>query len=330
MNGNIEYEQKIENKINNLVKSNNKLSGFYSFISDKSITTIYTYLGYINGFLKYTNKPLSELTVDDFSGYMLDIQKRGDNERTTTSYRISVYSALKKYGKYLVASNQLQNNPMDFIDRPKSIDSKKTIEKREIGYLSENEIPKYISSVKCGVGSNRSKHRQQEWKERDMAIIMLFLNTGIRCSALMKIDVDSINFDNQTLVVTDKESKVNTYELTPDLLNIIQKWIEKRNLILNGKNVDALFISNRKVRMDQTSIYRIVKKYAKDIDGKHITPHKLRATYGTQLYNKTNDIYFVQECMRHNNPKTTELYIRGNKGNDKKASDIMKALTMEQ
>lgn len=329
MNGNMEYELKIERKIQNLIERNVNLSGFYSFIGDKSISTIYTYLGYVNGFLTYINKSPSELTLDDFSGYMLSIQRNENGERTTSSYRISVYSALKKYGKYLVASNQLQKNPMDFIGRPKAIDTKETIAKREIGYLSKKEIPKYISSVRNGAGTSRSKNRQKEWRERDMAMIMLFLNTGIRCSALMKIDVDSIDFNNQTLTVTDKESKVNTFDLTPELLEIIQEWIVKRKQILDGKEVHALFISNRKTRMDQASIYRIVNKYAENIKGKHITPHKLRATYGTQLYEETNDIYFVQDCMHHNNPQTTERYIRGNSNKTKKASDIMKNITLK-
>ena len=81
--------------------------------------------------------------------------------------------------------------------------------------------------------------------------------------------------------------------------------------------------------MDQASIYRVVNKYASNIKGKHITPHKLRATYGTQLYEATKDIYFVQECMKHSNPKTTELYIRGNKNQTKKASDIMRSITIK-
>ena len=71
-----------------------------------------------------------------------------------------------------------------------------------------------------------------------------------------------------------------------------------------------------------------MNKYSSNIKGKHITPHKLRATYGTQLYNATGDIYFVQECMGHSNPKTTEIYIRDTKNTTKKASDIMKNLTL--
>ena len=81
--------------------------------------------------------------------------------------------------------------------------------------------------------------------------------------------------------------------------------------------------------MDQSSISRVVKKYASEISNKNITPHKLRATYGTQLLKATNDIYFVQDCMGHSNPKTTELYIRGQKQeNRKKASEIMSKIVM--
>lgn len=330
MNGNIEYDIKYQKKIDGLLNSNKRLNGFYSFIGDKSISTIYNYLLDVNGFLTYIgDKSLDQLNIDDFAGYMMKIQKNQHGEKTTSSYRIAVYSALKKYGKYLVASNQLSKNPMDYIDRPKSIDTQKTIEKREIGYLSKKEIPKYITTVECGAGTKRSINRQKQWKERDLAIVMLFLNTGIRCSALMKIDVNSIDFEEKVLTVTDKESKCNTYDLSDEVLDIIKAWMIKREILLDGKNVDALFISNRRNRIDQKSIYNIVEKYASNIKDKHITPHKLRATYGTQLYDATRDIYFVQECMKHNNPKTTELYIRGNKNQTKKASDIMKNITIK-
>ena len=266
--------------------------------------------------------------MDDFSGYMMKIQKNQNGENSTSSYKIAAYSALKKYGKYLVASNQLERNPMDYIDRPKPVESEKTISKREIGYLSKKEISKYVTSVEYGAGTSRSRNRQKNWKERDMAIIMIFLNTGIRCSALMKIDIDSIDFEKRTLTVTDKEELVNQYDLSEELLDIVKVWIDKRKDILNGSETDALFISNRKTRMDQRSIYDVVKKYAEGIKGKHITPHKLRATYGTQLYDATRDIYFVQGCMKHSNPKNTELYIRVTKNQTKTASDIMKNITM--
>jgi len=324
MNGNLEYEFKYQRKIDALLESNNKLYGFYSFIGDKSISTIYNYLLDVNGFLSYIgDKSLDKLNVDDFSGYMMKIQRNKAGERTTSSYRIAVYSALKKYGNYLVAAETIKSNPMNFISRPRAIDSQKTIEKREKGYLEKKEIPKYIKSVEKGVGSSKCKNRQKDWKERDLAIVTLFLVTGMRCSALVKIDVNNIDFEEKKLVVTDKESKVLTYDLSDETIEILINWLQKREALLKSNKEDALFISNQRKRMEQTTVYRLVNKYAEKIEGKHITPHKLRATYGTQLYNATGDIYFVQQCMHHNNPKTTETYIRGIKNNSKKASDIM-------
>lgn len=328
MKGNIEYEIKYQNKIDGLLAEEPRLCGFYSFIGDKSISTIYNYLLHVNGFLKFTNKDTNKLNIDDFSGYMMRIQKNQKGEKSTSSYRIAVYSALKKYGKYLKISNQLTDNPMNYIDRPKPIETQKTIEKREIGYLTKEEIPQYILTVEDGVGTTKMKSQQKTWKERDIAIILLFLNTGIRSSALMKIDVDDIDFVNNILIVTDKESLVSKYELSDELIEVINSWMVKREEILQGKNVDALFISNRKQRIGFRSVYTIVNKYDKNILGKHITPHKLRATYGTQLYEETGDVYFVQKCMHHKNPKTTELYIRGHNNQTKIASEIMKELTI--
>ena len=146
----------------------------------------------------------------------------------------------------------------------------------------------------------------------------------MRCSALYKLNIDSINFETNTLTTIDKGNKYRKFDLSDNLINDIVIWLTDRERFLNGKEEEALFISNRRSRLTQDGISDIVQKYAYNITGKHITPHKLRATYGTQLYAKTGNLYMVQECMGHSNPKTTELYIRGQKNEvSKAASDIM-------
>ena len=146
----------------------------------------------------------------------------------------------------------------------------------------------------------------------------------MRCSALYKLDVDNIDIVNKTVSVLDKGNKYKKYELSTDIITVVLDWLNDREKILGHKKEKALFISNERTRISQASIARIVKKYAYNIEGKNITPHKLRATYGTQLYNKTGDLYMVQECMGHSSPKTTELYIRGKKNESAKiAADIM-------
>ena len=327
MKGTEAYELQYKNKIEEAIKNNPDkpyLRGFYNFMGSRlSISTKNSYVYYVIAFINFCNKDVKDLDLDDYTNFLSQIEDR------TSSYQISVYSGLKKFAKYLLASKKAVDNPMEHIDRPKFVEKDTTIAKREIGYLDKREIKKYLSTARNGAGTSRAKARQENWKERDLLIILLLLSTGMRCSALYKLDVDSIDFEKQILTSNEKGDKVHTYDLSDSLILDINNWLEKREEILGGVEETALFVSNQRNRMDQKSISRVVKKYSSDIANKNITPHKLRATYGTQLLKETNNIYFVQECMGHSNPKTTELYIRGEKnGNSKKASDIMSKILM--
>ena len=318
MNGVEFYSNKLENRINNLIEENEYdmpyLRGFYYYIKDSlTESSAYKYIGHVVRFINDIDKEISDIDIDDYLYYLGKV-----NKGKSASYQITVYSALKKFSEYLYISKKNVVNGMEHVKRPKFKESEQTIKKREIGYLDNDEIKTYINTVKKGSGSDKAKARQEKWKERDLAIILIFLTTGIRCSALYKLDISSIDFDKHVLMVTDKGNKVIEYLLDIEVENIIKEWLIKRNELKIDKNDQALFISNMKKRMSVEAISLIVKKYSVKIEGKHITPHKLRATYGTQLYNETHDIRFVQSCMNHSSPKTTELYIRGNQDIDKK------------
>lgn len=331
MDGRQEINNLKQNRIEALLQENRRLQGFYSFIGNKSYDTTYKYLLFIKDFIIYSEvSDFKDLKFDDFSGYMMKIRTNEDGTPASSSKKILVYSALKKFGKYLVASGQLQSNPMDYIDRPKPIETPETIRKREIGYLDKKEINKYLKTVKTGNSSAiKQKSYHKKWKERDLALILVLLNTGMRRSALMSLNVDSVNFGEKTITVIDKGSRVTTYEVTDDLLETINQWLVRRREILGDIHEDALFISNRKKRISGDNVADIVKKYAVKIEGKNISPHKLRATFGTQILEATNDIYLTQKAMGHNSPVTTERYIRGQKNPTKKTSEIMSKLTIK-
>lgn len=322
MTGTQEFNKKYINKINNILSSQpDYIRGFVNYMSDVALTTKYAYMNDVIGFIKKIDKPIEQLTLDDFSNYISELQYKENGETTTSSYRIAVYSALKKFNEYLYTSKKIPENYMTYIKRPKPIEKQNTIEKREKGFLTKNEIAKYIQTVE---DNSINKYRQigYIWNKRDLLIIKIFLVTGIRCSALSRLDINNIDFTTNTLSVTDKGNKIKQCVLPEDIIDDVKEWIKIRENEIKD-NQPALFISNRRKRMDQLSIYNVVNKYSRNIKNKHITPHKLRATYGTQLYNATKDIYFVQKCMGHSTPKTTELYIRGTEQNIKKASDIM-------
>ena len=322
MSGIQEFNNKYIKRINNILKDwPDFLKGFIGYMIDVSLPTKYTYLCDVVGFLKEVNKPVEELTFDDFANYISNLEYKEDGTRITSSYRIAVYSALKRFNEYLFNAKKISDNYMLYIKRPKRVETQETIKKRAKGFLTKKEISTYLQTIEDNI-VNDYRNTSELWNKRDMAIIQIFLTTGIRCSALFKLDITSVDFNNYTLIVTDKGDNVKLFKLSDTVIETIKEWLDIRREKINDDN-NALFISNRRTRMTQKTIGDVVKKYSKNIKGKDITPHKLRATYGTQLHNITHDIYFVQQSMGHASPSTTELYVRGKEKDTSKAMDIM-------
>ena len=324
MNGNDVYIKIFNDRIENRIKSRPNISflrGYTNSISiDLSESTVYLYLGIIISFLDYINK--TDIKYEDYLNYMASIRDK------TSGYQISTYSALRKLSSYLYITEVCNKDYMATVKRPKFIERMETKQKRDNNYLTKRELHKYIENVKCYVGEGtREELQSYNWKERDLSIIMLFLTTGMRCSALFKLNVNDLNFENNSLRTIDKERRIEEHFFSEEVAEVLKEWLFKRRVLLNGISEDALFISRNRSRISQVGITRILEKYSFNINGKHITPHKLRATYGTQVYEKTHDIYMVQQCMGHASPSTSSIYIRGQKNKGRQqASEIMSDL----
>lgn len=325
MKGTQEYNMKLhQTSMNFIEKSNHKdlLLGFYHSMTNNTMSTRYSYIKMANTFLEAVAKDISKIGVEDINMYLGNYLFKEHSEYTS-SYRIAIYSMLKKLFKYAERSHFIQENPMNYIERPKPYESQETIEKRKKNYLTQKEAKKYKDNILKGVGNHNARTKQKEWRERDQLIISIFLHTGIRCSALVKIDVNDINLENKTLIVLDKGNHIKECVLSDKIIEQVEAWLEKREQFLGDKQEDALFISNRRQRIAQRSVSEITRKYAKGISDKSISPHKLRATYGTTLYEQTRDIYFTQHSMGHSSPAVTELYVRGQNDTMKKAAEIL-------
>ena len=318
-------QERFEKLITELIEKNSEyydaLDGFRWWSDDQSYRTIYYYLTYIINFLIATDKCVADLKLDDWTRYAAKQRK------FSSSNQIAKYSAVKRFAEYLEASKRNEENFMAKAKRPKFVETKEQIDKREQKVLSPIEIQKVIKDIEYGIGNHRKLWFQEEYKSRDMAIVLLFLSTGIRASALQNLNVDDVDLEEGIITVTDKGDKVNEHNLPETTILILEKWLIKREELLKQKNREfeqALFISNQRKRMNYLTINNVVCKYCSNVTGRHITPHVLRATYGTTLYNKTHDIEFVRQQMNHNSIETTKRYIRGNgKENRKKAADIM-------
>lgn len=327
MNGREEYQRHLQNKNETFVLKHPQLRYFRNYISDMSEASIYNYLLCVNQFNDYIEKPVRLLNANDFYDYMSHVKNKNNGEIRNNSNILNIYHALKRYGDYLENSGILKDNPMKKVKRPKAKESQKTIDKRNNGYLTDQEISIVINNISQAINNDSLKEKTEAI--RDKAIIYIFLSTGIRCSALCNLDLNNYNANENTLLVTDKGDKTKYYSLNMATSKAIMEWIQYRSNFIRDHNLlkDApLFLSEGGIRITGTIVTTIVKKYTANIEGKHITPHKLRATYGTQLYEATKDIYFVQKAMGHSSPTTTERYIRGQHDTTKKASDIMENL----
>lgn len=328
MNGNETNIQKYRNKINKLLENNQYkdiLEKFYHHISlgrIKSEASRYNYLNIVSVFLNETGKEIVDIRLDDYNYH------RSKYRDASGNYQGVIYTALKEFSLYLFESDKTAKDYMEKCKRPKTKESQETYEKRRVAYLTQDEIKKYIQSTRDGVGSKIAKSCQEKWRSRDMAIIMLILNTGLRCAGVYQLDLNSLNLQNKTLITTEKESKIKIVKLSDQVLQCINEWLTDREVLLKEKGVfneNALFISRERTRLSTQGIANIVKKYSQSIN-KNITPHKLRATYGTQIYNATHDINLVKELMGHEDISTTTLYIREENNQSNVGSEIMAGL----
>ena len=303
MNGRTEHKIKTEKQIINQIESSTfELKGFYNYISSKyEHKTKQLYITYIINFLNYINKDIKDITAEDINAYLNHLMyktKNNEVEETSGTYRGTVHSALKLYFQFLTEMNQISNNPILYVPRPKS--KKDSLIKRI--YLNPLELQVIINNIK-----NDAKNIL--WKDRDLLILMIFLYTGIRCTALTEINMEDINTEEKTLLIIDKRNKKRIFEIDDEVVELYKKVVKQNKKFHVATN--ALFLSNRHDRISSRTVSRIIEKYSNNLD-KHVTPHKLRRSYGTNLYKDTGDIYAVKNALGHEDIRTTQIYIEEN------------------
>lgn len=296
------------------------LASFITHLGDRRTwTTRRTYLLCTLRFLKSVTKPIDQLTLDD---YLLFLSE----QKQSPAQQLGAYHALKCFSHFLFLSHQNAQDHMALAERPVMYESIATIKKRRASVLNAKEISLLYQNIENGTGSDRARAYQAAWRERDLAILTLFLSTGLRASAICKLDVGNIDIEKGWLLTMEKGRKPRRKYLSQSTCSILKDWLRKREALLSDTNPSeqALFLSIRKTRLSYSGLFAIVKKYGESIENKSIHPHSLRATYATCLYKETRDLYYVQKMMGHAQPGTTELYIREmDEDADQKAAEIM-------
>lgn len=252
-------------------------------------------------------KIIDELKVIDIEEYTEYLKYREENSKEVFNKERAIkrkLSSLKSFYKYLYSTERIDNNPLEKISMPK-------LHEKEIVRLDIDEIVMLIDEAESGDSlTKKQKSYHEKTKIRDVAILTLLLGTGIRVSECVGLNLHDIDFKNYGISIHRKGGKEVTVYFGDEVANALDEYIKiRKNMLAKDGNDDALFLSLQMKRMSVRTIEKLVKKYAHIISPlKKITPHKLRSTYGTNLYKETGDIYLVADVLGHSDVNTTKKH----------------------
>lgn len=214
-------------------------------------------------------------------------------------------SALRSFFDYLFKNELIPSNVATLVSMPKR-------HQKPILYMEQDEIERMLNAMMTGEGlSEREKVFLEKTRKRDIAIIMLFLGTGIRVSELVGMDMDHLNFKDNSFLVTRKGGNQTILYFPESVAFYLKDYMTERTEVepLPGHE-HALFLSLQRRRISQRAVEKLVKKYA--LLGAplklKLSPHKLRSTFGTNLYQATGDIYLVADTLGNADVNTTRRH----------------------
>ena len=213
-------------------------------------------------------------------------------------------SSLKTFYNYFYKKDLLKNNPAALISLPK-------LHSKDIIRLDIDEVASLLDNVENGEGlTERQKAFHEKTKIRDVAILTLLLGTGIRVSECVGLDLNDVDFKNDGIRIHRKGGKEVVVYFGEEVRDALLDYLEERKRIIPvSGHEQAFFLSLQSRRISVKSVENLVKKYAKLVTPlKKITPHKLRSTYGTNLYRETGDIYLVADVLGHSDVNTTRKH----------------------
>ena len=251
---------------------------------------------------------LDEIKLMDLEEYMeylkcYSTEKREDLMNTERGIMRKV-STVKSFYNYFYRTERIQNNPASLLQLPK-------IHEKEIIRLDVDEVARFLDEVEDGEClTEKQKAYHAKTKLRDLAMMTLLLGTGLRVSECVGLNINDVDFRNGGLRIHRKGGKEVIVYFGAEVEYALQDYLsEREHIVPEEGSEEALFLSMQRKRINVRSVEKMVKKYAQLVTPlKKITPHKLRSTYGTNLYRETGDIYLVADVLGHSDVNTTKKH----------------------
>ena len=234
---------------------------------------------------------ISVSDIFDFLSYLANDRvsdQRDADPGIGSAARARKLSSIKSFYKYFTHSKQLDVNPVQDMEFPKI----------------RKSLPRYLTLEQC---TSLLKAVDGPNAKRDYAILMLFLNCGIRRAELVGLNLTDVYEDR--IRVVGKGNKERIVYMGAACKAAIDAYLPERNKMVLTDN-RALFGSRDKNRISVTAVHRLVKKHllAAGLDASQFSAHKLRHTAATLMLSHGVDVKTVQEVLGHENLNTTQIY----------------------
>lgn len=271
-------------------------------------------------FLHENNSVCSKMDITDFPLSVLDRISREDIEEYVEY--VSLYekegrelsnkergksrklASLRSFYNYYYTNELIEKNPAVLVPLPKQ-------HQKEIIRLEPNEVATLLDMVEDGENLTKAQAKYHEkTKIRDVALLTLLLGTGIRVSECVGLDITDLNFETNGMKIRRKGGYETVLYFGDEVEEALKHYLEQRkHVVPQSGHENALFLSMQNRRISVRAVENLVKKYASNVTTlKKITPHKLRSTYGTTLYQETGDIYLVADVLGHKDVNTTRKH----------------------
>ncbi|MDE7433318.1 MAG: tyrosine-type recombinase/integrase [Lachnospiraceae bacterium] len=251
---------------------------------------------------------LSSSDIEEYQEYLKYYESQNGELKNGASSIARKMSSLRSFLDYFYKKEMLVKNVAMQVDMPK-------LHEKAIIRLEPDEVAIMLDNIENY--ENRLTGKKKDFflktKIRDIAIITLFLGTGIRVSECVGLDITDINFRENSIRIIRKGGNESILYFGSEVEKALLDYIEGPRVAsvahaVSGEE-NALFFSLQKKRISVHAVENLVEKYAKEfIPQKKITPHKLRSTFGTNLYQETGDIYLVADVLGHSDVGTTKKH----------------------
>lgn len=247
---------------------------------------------------------LTPMDIEEYLSYLKYYVKDGIEYTNDERGIKRKLASLRTFFRYFYKNELIKEDPAIKVDMPK-------IHDKNIVRLDVDEVALLLDEVESGGSlTERQQKFHDKTKTRDLAIMTLLLGTGIRVSECVGLDMDDVDFKNNGIKIHRKGgAEVVVYFGEEVRKALINYYVERQKITAADGSINALFLSLQNKRITVRAVENLVKKYAKLVTTlKNITPHKLRSTYGTNLYRESGDIYLVADVLGHKDVNTTRKH----------------------